>query len=605
MLSSRYYLASIVLLILVVGAYAVSAARRTQAELAQQLEQKSLALAGAVESASRQAIRSNALVEEMVAQRLFDNARLVDELHHVRPLDADALARIAERNGLRRIDLLDPDGRPWTPPPAPRPQRVPGMGLEGMMHGRHSMGMMRRFAPDAGGPGPEPGPPQDRGRPRDREPGERPMMHYMWGRRWTRPPSPQPDAPPAPPAIEDRKFWEGTLLGVGIGARSFPGIIAVHADAGFVLNFRKEMGVDRQIADLAREAGTSAVALLDADGAVLAHSDPERAGGRADDQELRAASTERRTLSRFVEVDNERRFQIARPLALDGGTTGMLVVDFSATPMERAWAGDVRQGAAFGGAVLLVGALGYAAIFAAQRRHLREVSRLEGEMARSQRLSALGDVAAAFAHEVRNPLNAVSMGLERLRTEFAPEPPGDYARFVELLEGEVRRLNAIVEQFITLARPVPLTRASFSPDALLHELATLLQSQAKPANVAVRVGSRDGGRAIFADRDRLEQVLLNLSLNALQAMPDGGTLTLESAVERHRAVLSVTDTGRGIAADDLPRVFDPYFTTRGDGLGLGLTIARRIVEAHGGSMDVASTPGEGTRFTIVLPSGSA
>jgi two-component system sensor histidine kinase HydH len=569
----------------------------------------------------------------MVAQRLFDNARLVDELHHMRPLDADALARIAERNGLRRIDLLDPNGRPWTPPPAPRPQRVPGMAPESvpdappatppgapgqMMRGRHSMGMMRRFAPDAGGPDdpartPEPGPPHDRGprehpmmgRSRDREPGERPRMHYMWGRRWTRPPSPQPDAPPPPPAIEDRKFWEGTLLGVGIGARSFPGIIAVHADAGFVLNFRKEMGVDRQLADLAREAGTSAVALLDADGAVLAHSDPERAGGRADDQELRAASTERRTLSRFVEVDNERRFQVARPLALDGGATGMLVVDFSATPMERAWAADVRQGAAFGGAVLLVGALGYAAIFAAQRRHLREVSRLEGEMARSQRLSALGDVAAAFAHEVRNPLNAVSMGLERLRTEFAPEPPRDYERFVELLEGEVRRLNAIVEQFITLARPVPLTRASFRPDALLHELATLLQSQAKPANVAVRVGSRDGGRAIVADRDRLEQVLLNLSLNALQAMPDGGTLTLESVVERHRAVLSVTDTGRGIAADDLPRVFDPYFTTRGDGLGLGLTIARRIVEAHGGSIDVASTPGEGTRFTIVLPSGPA
>jgi signal transduction histidine kinase len=458
------------------------------------------------------------------------------------------------------------------------------------------MGMMRRFAAPDEAP---PGPPMER--PQDREPGERPMMHFMWGRRWTRPPPSPPEEPPPPPAIEDRKFWEGTLLGVGVGARSFPGIIAVHADAAFVVNFRKEIGVDRQITDLAREAGTSAIALLDADGTVLAHSEPERAGRRVDDQAVRDASTERRTLSRFVEVDSERRFQVARPLVLDGGGAVTLVVDFPAA----AWARDVREGAAFAGALLLVGTLGYGVIFVAQRRHMREVSRLEAEMARSQRLSALGDVAAAFAHEVRNPLNAVSMGLERLRAEFAPAPRHEYERFVELLEGEVRRLNTIVEQFITLARPVPLTRASFSADVLLHELATLLEPQAKPAGVAVHVISRDGGRAILADRDRLEQVLLNLSLNALQAMPEGGTLTLESSVERHRTVLAVSDTGGGIAADDLPRVFDPYFTTRRDGLGLGLTIARRIVEAHGGSIDVASQRGAGTRFTIVLPSEAA
>src|SRR3990167_3180452 len=270
--SSRYFLASVLLLVVLVGVHATWIARRTQAELAAQLEQKGLALAEAVEAGSRNAIRSNALMEEMIAQRLLDNARLVDEILR-RPGPPGELERITARNRLRRIDLLDLDGRVWTPPPPPPPGR-----MRMPMHGEGA----------AEGPRPPGGEPP------------MPMMRYMWGRRWAGPP--EPDEARAPTVIRDRKFWEGSVFGVAVGAESFRGIIAVHADADYILNFRREIGVERQLEELGRQAGVTSVALLGPELTVLAHSSPARVGQRLDDAALARALRERRGVSRLVGI---------------------------------------------------------------------------------------------------------------------------------------------------------------------------------------------------------------------------------------------------------------------------------------------------------------
>jgi signal transduction histidine kinase len=541
--SARYFVASVVLLIALVAASTVSTARRTQAELRAQFEQTGRALADAVEAGSRHAIRGNALVEETIARRLFDNARLVDELLR-RPFDVAELPRLAKRNGLQRIDLLDLDGRPWTPP-AP-----PWMRMGGMM----------------GAPAESPA---------TAPPAERPMMRYMWGHRWGV--APDAGTAPAPSAVRDRRFWDGSVFGVAIGATSFRGIIVVHADAAEILDFRRDVGVDRQLADLAARAGVAAVTLAAPDRTVLAS-----AGAPGD-------------------AAGPGRFEVARPLTLEGGREAVLSVAFSTEPMERAWRRDVRAGLGLGAGVLAFGGVGMALIFWVQQRHLRELGALEGELARRERLAALGDVAAAFAHEVRNPLNAVSMGLQRLRAEFAPAPADEYARFVDLMQGEVKRLNAIVEEFLTLARPLPLARAPIPVDTLVAELAALVDAQARAASITVRVNVPQPSPVVLGDRQHLQQVLLNLVLNAVQAMRAGGTLTIEAQSGRDGVSLVVADTGAGIPADVLPRVFDPYFTTRTDGLGLGLTIARRIVEAHGGAIELDSQAGRGTRVRLRLP----
>jgi signal transduction histidine kinase len=425
------------------------------------------------------------------------------------------------------------------------------------------------------------------------------MMRFMWGRRWARAVEP-PDA--APSTIRDRKFWEGTVFGIATGARSFRGIIAVHADAGAIVDFLRDIGVQRQLEELGRQAGVEAVALLAPDGSVLAHSDVARVGTRSHDPVLAEALGQGRRTSRTVaRAPGTTVLEVLRPITLDGTGSGLLVIDVSTEPMERAWRRDRRAALWLGAGVLAVGVAGLGLIFWTQQRHLHQVRALEADVERRERLAALGDVAAAFAHEVRNPLNAVSMGLQRLGAEFSPAPAEEYRRFVSLMQGEVRRLNAIVEQFIALARPLPLKPVRFAVDDLCAELAALLEPEARAAGAALAVDVAAGTGTVVADRDHVKQVVLNLVLNAFQAMAGPGAVTLGAHRSRHGVVLTVADTGPGIPPDVASRVFDPYFTTKPGGLGLGLTIARRIVDAHGGTIEVESQSGRGTTFRVTLP----
>ena len=573
----RYFLASVLLLAALAALFGLSEALRTQQELTRQLDEKGLALAGALEISSRNAILSNALMEEMITRRLLDNARMVDQVLLSRPADPEWLKRVSAANGLARVELLDRAGRPYKPPPPPAPPPPPFPPPFPMMGG-----MMGR-APAT---------------PAEAQEHRAQMMMYMWGRSWAAPSAEEG----APPAIRDRKFWKGTVLGVAVGARSFPGIIAVHADANSVLNFRLEIGVQRQVEELGRQPGIESVALLDQDLTVLAHSTPDRVGEREADEGLQSALERGRVLARMVgRAGGGRVYEVVKPLALEGSRIGLLRIGLSTATMDRIWKGARLTAAVTAAAVLGLGILGMSLIFYTQHRHLREVKALEAEMERGERLATVGNMAAAVAHELRNPLNAVSMGIQRLRVEFEPVPREEYLRMVDLVQGEVRRLNTIVEEFLSLARPMSLKREPIIVAALLEDVLGLVESEARGAGIAVVREIPAGLPVLHADRDRMKQVLLNLVLNAIQAMPSGGTLEIGVAAAGGTLTVTVADTGSGIAPDLLPKVFEPYVTTKTKGLGLGLAIVRRIVEAHGGTIEAESEPGRRTSFRVALP----
>jgi signal transduction histidine kinase len=166
----------------------------------------------------------------------------------------------------------------------------------------------------------------------------------------------------------------------------------------------------------------------------------------------------------------------------------------------------------------------------------------------------------------------------------------------------VQRLNSIVEQFLSLARPIEIKAEALPLAAVLKELAALEDGEAKRSQVQIRVVTAPNLPPLKADPRHLTQVLLNLMLNGLQAMPHGGTLTLEATASSSNFLIAVTDTGTGIAPENLPRIFEPYFTTKTQGSGLGLAISRRIIEAHGGTITAAAgESGVGCRFEISLP----
>ena len=234
-------------------------------------------------------------------------------------------------------------------------------------------------------------------------------------------------------------------------------------------------------------------------------------------------------------------------------------------------------------------------------KDLTEVRALRKEVARSQRLASVGRLAAGVAHEIRNPLSSIK-GFATYFKERYPDKPDDQ-QTANIMIQEVDRLNRVVGQLLEFARPISIKPRRISLQALLKDSIKLIEDRAAEKNISIqtRYGVQiDEG---WGDPDRINQILLNLYLNAIDAMDSGGELKvrLSSDADGRHFSITVSDTGCGIRAEDLSQIFDPYFTTKSSGTGLGLAIAHNVVEAMGGRIKVKSDPGKGTTFRITLP----
>jgi signal transduction histidine kinase len=236
---------------------------------------------------------------------------------------------------------------------------------------------------------------------------------------------------------------------------------------------------------------------------------------------------------------------------------------------------------------------------------VREVVRMERQVRTAERLSSLGTLAAVMAHEIRNPLEAMNLNLvllERSLTDPKPESAQENrtGKYLRIVKEEISRLAAIVENFLSFARPSGAPEERVRLDAILQQIVDLLANQAKSHKVTIGI-SIEGNPVVQGPPDQLKQVFLNLVINGLEAMPRGGSLRIRAETSKDDAIVHIQDTGVGIPQEQIPRLFDPFFTTRSKGTGLGLTIVHRVVLEHHGRIDVASTPGEGSTFTVTLP----
>jgi len=253
-----------------------------------------------------------------------------------------------------------------------------------------------------------------------------------------------------------------------------------------------------------------------------------------------------------------------------------------------------------------------------QIRTLRRYLTLQEEAARQEQLAALGGMAAVLAHEIRNPLGAIKGLAQFLGEKRASD--ATQTEMTQTIATEATRLERLVNDLLTYARPRPPELQPTNLSAALREVIALAHPAADAAGVKVRLEMSDVLSKVIADPEQMKQLFGNLVLNALQAMPNGGTLTITARVQEpatgEKAALyasrfptptgqwveiSVEDTGPGIPDADLPRIFEPFYTTRTKGTGLGLVICRQIVEAHGGTIRVSRTGQEGTAIEVTLP----
>jgi signal transduction histidine kinase len=248
-------------------------------------------------------------------------------------------------------------------------------------------------------------------------------------------------------------------------------------------------------------------------------------------------------------------------------------------------------------------------------RNLGFLSHVHSTLKYSRKLSALGRLMAGVAHEVKNPLNAMTIHLELLKQKLAavpepivvPAPSGgtrnlDLTKHVKVIADEIRRLDRVVVGFLKFARPDELRLQPVQLSAIISEVVSMSAPEAEQHGVTVRAECSTNLPDINADPGMLQQAVLNLALNACQAMPNGGTLKLSCRSASHRRVeIDVEDTGVGIPPENLGKIFDLYFTTKDTGTGIGLSMVFRIVQLHDGEVEVESTPGRGTRFRLVFP----
>jgi signal transduction histidine kinase len=240
-----------------------------------------------------------------------------------------------------------------------------------------------------------------------------------------------------------------------------------------------------------------------------------------------------------------------------------------------------------------------------QNRHLAGIIDMERRLEKAERLSSLGQLAAGVAHEIRNPLNAISMAAQRLKRDYGPSDEAKAAEFQNLsgvIRDEIRRLNGIIEEFLSFSKSRRLELRDFSVTEVLQKIVNLISEEAQSRDIRLETRWRLNPAVIPMDINKLQQAFLNFIKNAMESIEGQGAITIAVDKEgKNFVVVSITDTGCGMTAEEIEKIFNPEYTTKEKGLGLGIPLAMEIIRGHGGDVRVISRRGAGTTFEVVLP----
>lgn len=341
-----------------------------------------------------------------------------------------------------------------------------------------------------------------------------------------------------------------------------------------------------------RSADIAYYALIDRQGVQLFHTNEALIGTLAGDRrfhEVFAGGGLTETRQRLG--TGEEVFEINIPFHRQGQTLAlrMALHTYRADSVVR----RARIGLVAGGGLLLTAWIMGLLLYRAARREERH----RDEMARRERMAQLGEMGAVLAHEIRNPLAGIK-GYAQLLQEQVQE--GAYGAYLEMIVTETLRLEELVSALMSYSRQEQAPPEPVDLSALLGHCLALIQPEADACGATLLVTIPEG-IVVDGNRNSLEQVILNVLNNAIQAMPDGGNLVVEAHLSAKTVVMTVVDTGPGIPYEDRERIFEPFHTTKPRGTGLGLAVCRKIIEEHGGTVSVGGEPGIGATFTITLP----
>ena len=642
--------------------YAFLEIRRTRQEFSGLLQIQAVSLISLAHKGLTDAAQSLDYIESNLADRLLDNARLLEQFDRQGLLTAALLNEVAARNQLFRVQVFDQQGR---------------------------MEMTNQVAPQRG-PGPGPGP-RFQLQPLLTGAEDELILGFRQGR-----------------------FGAGQRFAVA-KRRARGGVITVNADAEEMLRFRRTIGAGSFMRKMKEIPDLRYMALQDSDQVLLASEGVRALTSLNSDPFLLAAFQNQQPHSRFTDYENETIAEIVQSIEIDPYGKGLLRIGLSTHHLVAAektarrrvllqslllllisvalthliinlqnyqtlqhayqrieghtssilahlheavvaldhqgrvtvfnvsaeqlfhlnvdqvidrpcpetidvcgWLSQaLRSGedlvnaqgvvtvnghrlVIHGDVTVLRDRQGQADTVFAVLRDMTQQQKLTEQIKRQEQLSAMGHLASGVAHEVRNPLNAISMIAQRLRLEFSPQADEtEYQHLTATVVSEAKRINNIVQQFLSFARPAPLHKQPTDLASLLQQVATLIGPAAAEKGISVSIDCQVINE-VEIDRDKMQQALFNLVQNSVDACSSGDEIHLTCRMVDEKIQLAVADNGPGINEQDLPKIFHLYYTTREKGTGIGLSIVQQIINQHNGMISVESRPGQGAAFTIEL-----
>mgnify|MGYP001058525388 FL=1 len=387
------------------------------------------------------------------------------------------------------------------------------------------------------------------------------------------------------------------------------GTIIVALDDDALRWWGMRIAMQKAVDEAGQTPGVVFVTVLDGWGAVLGARGEQPASQEMTTQEKELLSGAVAVTARGVKLGEKELLMVMAPLSLEGRPAGVVRVGFERDRMDQILERNRHFLFLSMGFIVLAGLFSLWFVFQNQKRHLARIEEMRKRLEQSERLSSLGQLAAGVAHEIRNPLNAISMASQRLQREYMPceqDKGADFGRLTGVIRDEIRRLNVIIEDFLTFSRSRRLELREFSLTEVIQKLARLMGEEARVRGIALTVRPEQDSLMVPMDVDKLQQALINMVKNAMESIDGTGSIGI--VMEKQpgdRAVVRIADTGSGLAPGEVEKIFDPDYTTKEKGLGLGLPIAYEIIRGHGGTIRVQSSPGQGTTFEIELPTKPA
>ena len=309
--------------------------------------------------------------------------------------------------------------------------------------------------------------------------------------------------------------------------------------------------------------------------------------------------------SRKVDSGESKMLDMAAPLKLDEKVVGIVRIGLDRGSMDKIIDENRNNIFVFMIFVVIIALLSMWLLYHDQNRHLAGIVDMERRLEKAERLSALGQLAAGVAHEIRNPLNAISMATQRLKRDFTPLDNGkadDFQNLSGVIKDEIKRLNGIIEEFLSFSKSRRLALSYFSLTEVLQKIVNLIREEASARSITIETNWRLGPVIIPMDINKLQQAFLNLIKNAMESiLAEGNIIITVDREGKNYIIVRISDTGCGMTAEEIERIFSPEYTTKEKGLGLGVPLATEIIRGHGGDIRVISRKGEGTTFEVVLP----